>query len=158
MEISGLPLHPLIVHAVVVFAPLAALLATAYAVRPAWRWLLRWPLVAATVISASTGLVAARSGEDLLGTLPGLRESVPMNTHEERGELLRLVLLVFLVVVALACWRLGGASALASGRGARTLHGGGIDLALAALLVVAAVAVMVTTILAGHTGAVVVWS
>ena len=32
MEINGLPLHPLAVHAAVVFGPLAALLALAYAV------------------------------------------------------------------------------------------------------------------------------
>ena len=33
MEINGLPLHPLVVHAAVVFGPLAALAALAYAVR-----------------------------------------------------------------------------------------------------------------------------
>ena len=44
MEINGVPLHPLVVHAVVVFAPLAALFGIAYAVLPNWRWALRWPL------------------------------------------------------------------------------------------------------------------
>ena len=34
MEINGLPLHPLVVHAAVVFGPLAALTALAYVVPP----------------------------------------------------------------------------------------------------------------------------
>ena len=43
--IAGLPVHILVIHAVVAFAPLAALLAIGYAVRPAWRRVLRWPVV-----------------------------------------------------------------------------------------------------------------
>ena len=43
MEIAGLPLHPLVVHAAVVLIPLTALLAVAFAVLPRWRWLVRWP-------------------------------------------------------------------------------------------------------------------
>ncbi|MEV4388804.1 DUF2231 domain-containing protein, partial [Micromonospora sp. NPDC049580] len=35
--VNGLPLHPLVVHAVVVLLPLAALGVAALAVRPSWR-------------------------------------------------------------------------------------------------------------------------
>ena len=35
--INGLPVHPLVVHAVVVLVPLAALGTIAIALRPAWR-------------------------------------------------------------------------------------------------------------------------
>jgi uncharacterized membrane protein len=157
MEIAGLPLHPLVVHAVVVFAPLAALFALAYAVVPRWRWALRWVLVACTAVAVVTATISTMSGEELLETLPGLDELPSMETHEERGELLRNALFLFSVIVGLAAWRLGGPSGLVSGRGAKESAGGALDGLLAAALVAASLAVAVLTFLAGHTGAVVVW-
>ena len=50
--IAGLPVHILVIHAVVAFAPLAALLAIGYAVRPAWRRVLRWPVA---LLAVATG-------------------------------------------------------------------------------------------------------
>lgn len=41
MEFFGLPLHPLVVHAAVVFVPLAALLVMVFAVFPRHRWATR---------------------------------------------------------------------------------------------------------------------
>lgn len=157
MEIAGLPLHPLIVHAVVVFAPLAATFAIVYAVVPRWRWALRWVMVTCTAIAVVTATIAASSGEDLLDSLPALDELPSMETHEERGELLRNALFFFTVVVGLSAWRLGGPSGLISGRGAKDSSGGALDGVLAALLVVVSLAVVVLTVLAGHTGAVVLW-
>ncbi len=115
MEFNGLPLHPLIVHVVVVFAPLAGLGGIVYALVPRWRWRLRWPLVACAVIAAAAGIVAVQSGQDLettrhLETLPELA------THSSRGRFLRWVLLAFLVPTALAAWQLGGPSPVAAGR------------------------------------------
>ena len=52
MEINGLPLHPLVVHAAVVFLPCAALLALVYAAVPRWRWAVRWPMVGLTAVGA----------------------------------------------------------------------------------------------------------
>ena len=54
MEINGLPLHPLVVHAAVVFGPLAALAALAYVVLPAWRDRLRWPMVVLALMGSTT--------------------------------------------------------------------------------------------------------
>ena len=51
MEINGLPLHPLVVHAAVIFGPLAALAALVYAVVPRWRDRLRWPMVALALVA-----------------------------------------------------------------------------------------------------------
>ena len=156
MEFNGLPLHPLVVHAVVVFAPLSAGLAVAYAARARWRWALRWPLVACTLIALVTAFVAVLAGQDLaesrgLGALPAVQD------HADRGELLRNVLVGFAVVVGLAAWRLGGPSALTSGRGAREEKGGAIDVATAGVVVLAAVAVGVVAFLAGDSGARAVW-
>jgi hypothetical protein len=63
--INGLPVHPLVVHAVVVLLPLAALGVIALAVRPAWRDRFG-PLVAAVAVLATASVpLATESGEGL---------------------------------------------------------------------------------------------
>src|SRR5918992_6203100 len=117
MEFNGIPLHPLVVHAVVVFAPLAALAAVLYAAMPRWRWALRWPLVATALISVVTAYIATLSGADLAESRYGEALPPAVQAHEERGELLRNVLIAFTVAAGLAAWRLGGPSAPQSGGG-----------------------------------------
>ena len=92
MEVNGLPLHPLVVHAVVVLGPLAALTGLAYALVPRWRWVLRWPLVALAVVTAVAALAAVAAGEDLLAARPELEPLV--EEHEGRGEWLRNISLM----------------------------------------------------------------
>ena len=147
-----MPLHPLVVHAVVVLGPLAALTGLVYAAVPTWRWLLRWPLVVLAVVVAVTALVAVAAGEDLLASRPELAAIVA--DHEEAGEMLRNVALGYVVVAGLAAWALGGTSALASGRGARETR---LGIPVAVLLAVGAVALLVTVYLAGDSGATAVW-
>ena len=50
-SIAGLPLHPLVVHAAVVFTPLAALAALAYVFLGRYRDLLRWPTLVLAVVA-----------------------------------------------------------------------------------------------------------
>ena len=50
-SIAGLPLHPLVVHAAVVFTPLAALAALAYVFLGRYRDLLRWPTMVLAVVA-----------------------------------------------------------------------------------------------------------
>ena len=149
-----MPLHPLVVHAVVVLGPLAALTGLVYAAVPRWRWLLRWPLVVLAVLTAATAFLATTSGDELLDARPELEPLV--EEHQERGELLRNVALGFVPVSVLAAWALGGASALASGRGAQESRGV-VGVVAAVLLVVAAVALAVVLFLAGDSGARAVW-
>ena len=152
MELNGVPLHPLVVHAVVVLGPLAALTGLAYALVPKWRWLLRWPLVVLAVITAVASFVAVQAGEALLDLRPELEPLVEV--HEERGELLRNVALAYVVVSLAAAWTLGGVSALASGKGARETRFG---IPVVVVLAVGAVALLVTLFLAGDSGARAVW-
>ena len=147
-----MPLHPLVVHAVVVLGPLAALTGLVHAAVPSWRWLLRWPLVVLAVVVAVTALVAVAAGEDLLASRPELAPIVV--DHQRDGELLRNVALGYAVVAGLAAWALGGTSALASGKGARETRFG---IPVAVLLAVGAVALLVTVYLAGDSGATAVW-
>jgi len=146
------PLHPLVVHAVVVLGPLAALTGLAYAAVPRWRWLLRWPLLVLAVVAAGASVLATQSGEALLESRPELAPIVA--EHEESGELVRNVALGYAVLSALAAWALGGVSALASRRGARETRFG---LPVAVLLAAGAVALLVTVYLAGDSGAKAVW-
>ena len=154
MEFNGLPLHPLVVHAVVILGPLAGLTGLAYAFVPRWRWLLRWPLVALSVAVAIAGIVAVQAGESLLDGRPQLETLV--EDHEEWGELLRMWTLAFVLVSLLAAWALGGTSPLASGRGARASKGvvGWIAMAL---LVVGSIGLVVLVFLAGDSGSRAVW-
>jgi hypothetical protein len=157
MEFNGLPLHPLIVHVVVVFAPLAGLGGILYAAVPKWRWWLRRPLVACAVIAAIAGIVAVQSGQDLesqrrLQTLPELA------THSARGRFLRWVLLAFLVPTGLAAWQLGGPSPLtAAGRSERPRRTGAVAWALQLFRLVGAITVLVCVFLTGDSGSRSVW-
>lgn len=149
-----MPLHPLVVHAVVVLGPLAALAGLAFAAVPRWRWLLRWPLVALALVTAATAFLATLSGESLLDLRPELEPLV--EKHQDYGELLRNVALGYLLVSAFAAWALGGISALASGRGARESRGA-LGTVAAVLLAVAALGLLVVLFLAGDSGARAVW-
>jgi hypothetical protein len=155
MNIAGLPLHPLVVHAAVVFTPLAVLLALGFALRPRWRYLLRWPLAVTTVLAVVTVWVSRLSGDSLLDAKPELRQL--LHTHEERGEQLSLLMILFTVVVAVAVWGLGGESGLTSGAGARETRVAALDKALPILLVAAALLVLVWVVLTGDAGSRAVW-
>jgi hypothetical protein len=155
MEIAGLPAHPLIVHAAVVLTPLAALLVVAFAVLPKHRWLTRWP-TAAAVVAATVSVWAARlSGQSMLDANPALAQLV--GTHQDRANLLSLLMVAFAVLALLGTWSLGGPTALASGRGAVTSRVAVLDKLLPALLVVASLAVLVQVVLTGDAGSRAVW-
>jgi uncharacterized membrane protein len=156
MEFNGLPLHPLVVHVVVVFAPLAGIGGILYALVPKWRWWLRWPLVACAVIAAVAGIVAVQSGQELenqrnLQTLPELA------THSARGRFLRWVMLAFLVPTALAAWQLRGPSPVASDGSSSRGRTGVVAWAIQLLLVAGAVTVLVCVFLTGDSGSRSVW-
>src|SRR3954452_18606950 len=156
MEFAGLPLHPLVVHVVVVFAPLAGLGGILYALVPKWRWWLRWPFVASAVIAAVAGLVAAQSGFSLEHSRH-LDQLASVRTHQHRGSIMRWVLLAFLIPTGLAAWVLGRPSPLVSGGGAREGRTGGVAVALQVLLVAGSICVLVWAVLTGASGSRAVW-
>jgi uncharacterized membrane protein len=144
MELNGLPLHALVVHAAVIFGPLSALAGLLYALVPRWRNRLRWPMVAAVVIALGAIWVAYLSGEQLEeantygGPLAGLVE-----THEERAGILRISMTVFAVLTFLAAWwhtRSGAVRAVMSG-----------------LVAASAVVTLVYVVLTGDAGAQIAW-
>ena len=155
MEIAGLPLHPLVVHAAVVLTPLAVLLVIAFAVLPRHRWATRWPAAAATLAALASVWVARLSGVSLRDSRPELARLV--ESHAQRGAQLSLLVTALAILTAVSVWSLGGSSALASGRFARESRVPALDKVLPALLVLSGLAVLVSVVLVGDSGARAVW-
>jgi hypothetical protein len=179
--VLGLPVHALVIHAVVVLGPVTGLVAIAYAVRPPWRRLLRLPVAVLAVVTALSAVVAVESGQELEQRLAGLGVGGPtleaIGLHSERGELARNAALVLAVVALAAVFLL---LPPVSGRPGRSSRGstdplpadnpavpaeraaapGGpvVALVTAVVLALAGVGVVVTTALAGHSGSSAVWS
>jgi hypothetical protein len=160
VTIHGTPLHPLVVHAAVVLIPLAALAGILFAGRAAWRWWLRWPMVVSSVLAAGAVGLAYLSGRSLnnqrFATAQGvLRDAI--NSHRHWAHLLILATGIYLLIVLVAAWALGGPSALISGRGARqTVAGWGVPMEV--LLVIGALVVLVLVVRTGDAGAKAVWN
>ncbi|MEH1100393.1 DUF2231 domain-containing protein [Micromonospora sp. CPCC 205561] len=64
-EILGLPVHVLVVHAVVMLVPLLALLSAAYVALPRFRRRLDWAVAILAVVTPVSAFVAVESGEEL---------------------------------------------------------------------------------------------
>ena len=157
MTFNGLPLHPLIVHVVVVFAPLAGVAGIVYAVMPPWRWWLRWPFVVSAVVAAGAGVLAVQSGYSLEHAR-NLQQLAAVRTHQHRGSILRWIMLAFLVPTALAALMLGGASPVVSGWGSREGRTGVVAIGLQALLVICSVILLIWVFLTGDSGARAIWA
>jgi len=143
MEINGLPLHPLVIHAAVIFGPLAALAALIYAVVPKWRDRMRVPMVVLALVAGGAIVAAYVTGNNFLDSKPELEQLDQVQTHADRGRITLWVTLGF-VVVALA---------------AAFLHErkGALRVGVQSLLVVAALATLVSVVLTGDAGARAVW-
>jgi len=152
---NGLPLHPLVVHAVVVLVPLTLLAAIGFAVLPRQRWLLRWPLAAGAIVSVVTTFVARQSGEKLETSF---QNSPLVKIHVDRANLFVLLVYVFAIIALIAVFTLGGTSQLASGALARAAVGGrAVQLVVSIALVVAAVNVAIQVARVGDAGSRAVW-
>ena len=152
--IFGLPMHALVIHAVVVFVPLSALAAIGYAVRPRWRRVLRWPTAAGAVVSGVSAFVAAESGEQLLRRVsvvrPGTTDFGLLAEHQQWGDRAKVVCVVFMVLTLALVWFVRPPEE-------QSLRARPIDAVLSVLVVVSAAAATATVVLAGHAGSAAVW-
>jgi hypothetical protein len=157
MEINGLPLHPLVVHAVVVFVPLAALSAIPFAVVPRWRWLLRWPtllLALASVVLVRVAVVTGISLKNQRHFAGPLADRIA--THQTWGHRLEWAVWVFAAVAVFAVWVLPHVTPLVGRRDRVSPRPSLVTLATA-LLPVAAAVVLVLAAITGDAGARAVW-
>ncbi|MDI1460025.1 hypothetical protein QEZ54_03510 [Catellatospora sp. KI3] len=111
-ELLGLPAHPLLVHAAVVFGPLLVLSVVVYSLVPSVRRFLGWSVVALAVAAPVALWFAKLSGEELLSTLiakhypPEIISQV--DTHAKFGDVAAWtgtalgVLSLFLVLICTA--------------------------------------------------------
>jgi hypothetical protein len=138
----GLPVHALVIHAVVVLLPLAALGVVLMAAVPRWRPALRWPTLAFAVISVASIPVATRSGRALERRI-GSSELI--ETHAQLGDTMVWFGLAMLVLTA--------AFVFAD----RARQRGAVVAGLAVLAVLASGAATVQVIRTGHAGTTAVW-
>lgn len=158
--IFGLPAHTLLVHAVVVLLPLAAIGATALAVRPGWRRRYAWPVLGVTLLGVGSVPLAQEAGEQLEAKLASLDNPL-VKRHAELGNDLLPFALGFgvLVVVLLVAGRLADrertAAQEASAQVTRTWRRTAVIVSV--LVVVAGITTTVQTVRIGHSGATAVW-
>lgn len=147
--INGLPVHPLVVHAVVVLLPLATLGTLALAVRPAWRRRYGTLVVACAAVATVLIPVATSSGEALEKHVgdPG--------RHAELGDQLIWFAIPMLLLAAAMWWLDRRAVRAESGSG--TAPGAGLVRTVTVLAVVAALATSVQVYRVGDSGARAAW-
>jgi hypothetical protein len=98
--ITGIPAHALLVHAIVVLAPLVALLEILCAVWPAARRRLVWLVLALAAATLVLTPLTIKAGEWLYNQT---RPSDILRTHAERGEwMIYFSIGLLLVAIALA--------------------------------------------------------
>lgn len=141
--IMGIPLHPLVVHAVVVLLPLSALGAIVLVIVPRWRKTFGPLVLAGLLVSAVSAFAAKQSGEALAAEI-GITQQ-----HEQWGTRLFPISLALLVVFA--AWWLWQRRATEPGkRSAVTLIGGIVT-------VIVALGAIGATVVTGHSGAEAAW-
>jgi uncharacterized membrane protein len=153
--VNGLPLHPLVVHAVVVLLPLACLGVIAIALRSSWRARYGGVVVAITAAATAAIPVATTSGENLAARVgnPG--------QHADLGDtLIWFALPLLAAAVALfVLHRVAARAAVPASVGAPVTAPAASPLMLfiAALAVIIAGANLVQVYRIGDSGARVVW-
>ena len=86
--VLGVPVHPLLVHAVVVLVPLAALMSILIVIKPSWRTKYKWLTAVLVVVGTATIPLATGSGESLRGRIFQVKgqNNALLNDHLQMGE------------------------------------------------------------------------
>ena len=142
--ITGLPIHPLISHAVVVLVPLAAVGALILTFRATWRATYSPLVLIATLLSLMSAYIATQSGEALSS-----RVGLP-NSHSTLGERLALVVLMFSITFSIGF-------AIERSKSLRAKVPKLLQQLVKALVPVTAIMSLTLTVLVGHSGAETTW-
>src|SRR4051794_10832466 len=107
-SVTGLPVHILVVHAAVVFGPLAAVSALAYVGLPRYRDLLRWPTMVLALIAFGSIWAAYLSGSNFFGSdrfASFSGEALErIQTHQSYAKTLRWIATGFAIVTVAATY------------------------------------------------------
>lgn len=145
--VGGIPVHPLVVHAVVVLVPLAALGLIAIAIVPKWRSRFGILVVIASGLALGAVPLATQSGENLEEVVG---ESAALERHAELGDAM-LASAIPLFVFSLGMWWLGRRTE----QGKETPRW--MSIAASVLAVLVGLGALVQVTLVGHSGAKAVW-
>jgi uncharacterized membrane protein len=149
MEVFGLPLHPLIVHAVVVLVPLAALGGIGIS---AWKWArvrYGWLVVLCAFVGAVSTFIAMQAGQSLYARF-GANASDAINRHASLGG----TLLVWTILLFVGTAAVMGAQWLIDRHDKR---GRLVLIGAIVITVVSAVIALIQVVRIGHSGSVAVW-
>ena len=144
-SITGLPMHPMVVHFAVVLLPLAAIMLIVLFFVPGWRGRFGWPTMAGLIAGTVAAVVAKQTGEAFAEHV-GLPQE-----HAVWGDALVVVAVVLVVVAGAWFWLqrpVGTHVANAQTPAAR---------AVGIIAVGLAVAATAMTVVVGHSGATAVW-
>ncbi len=156
-KLFGLPAHPLLVHAAVVLVPLAALALMATGWKTAWRRMYYLPITLIAGAGAVAAFLAKESGEPLAHSVRQAGKRV--GEHPEQGD----TAFVFAAILAASCtalfvWnRFGEQIREKIGWQDKLRLPVDENLALYLLCLPVAAIAIYTMILAGHSGATLVW-
>lgn len=144
--INGLPIHPLVVHGVVVLLPLSILGTIAIALRPAWRLSYGYLVVACAAVATILVPISTSSGESFEKRVgdPGV--------HAQLGDQLIWFAIPLLILVAAMVWLERRKAADKPAIGPSVLPA-----AVAGLAVIAALAAGVQVYRVGDSGARAAW-
>ncbi len=155
LSVAGLPLHPLVIHAVVVLLPLAAIGTLAMAVRPAWRRSLAVPTLLVALGGTVAVPLATVSGQQLQAAQGG--GSPLVAEHAARAAALLPTSLVYVALLAVTVY-LALRSRSAVPDAGEQHHGSGVQVSVLGWLSAAVGAVVsVLVVWIGHAGASAVW-
>ncbi|WP_343708124.1 DUF2231 domain-containing protein [Mycobacterium sp.] len=147
--VSGLPAHVLLVHAVVVLAPLTAVLEIICALWPTARRHLVWLVLAFALVTAGLTPLTANAGAWLYQRQHDHREI--LNTHAGRGSVMIYFSVALLVVAVLL--------AVVHRRAARAAGAGlALRVTVAVIAIVVGVASIGQVVRIGDSGARAVWA
>ncbi len=152
-----MPLHPLVVHAAVVFTPLAALAVIAFVALTARRGSLRLPTLALSVVAGLSIGAAYLTGNSFLNDRPTLDANPLVSEHQHRAGLLLWVGLAFAVVAVVAVLLAAVPARVGTDGEGRTSPQPALASAFAVLAVLLAVATLVLVVIVGDLGARAVW-
>ena len=168
ITVDGIPVHPLLVHAVVVLLPLAALGGLVIALRATWRRRFGIAVLAVTAAGVAAVPLATKTGAQLRAVLPA---NPAIEEHASLGNNVLPFALAFGVAVLLLviAGRLADREREAAVNGKRDVEtAGGADVRVtrtwrrvaivaAALVAFTGVATTVQLVRVGHSGSAAVW-
>jgi hypothetical protein len=145
--IGGLPVHPLIVHAVVMLLPLAVAGSVAIAVRPTWNRPYAFLTAAAGVLGAVAATLAKMAGDWLADELDlSAAVEAQVGDHGRFG-----------LYVVVAAWPFAALTVVTAILGRLPNVSPTLTRTVAVLTTIAGLVVLGLVVLAGHSGSTAVW-